>query len=223
MKRTFWIVLAAVSAAAVLAAAVVTHSANSLPQAETLHINDTPAQAVDSPGMLPWRNPKSDMKVFFPGATDYRLQPVAFSGIVAPIQQRLGPKTPLEVYGIYVYTILRNGSVCGTVSIQQADGEYGVIEVVVGLDDQSRIVGVRLQRYREPDAITKAIASPAWLSSFQGKDENSAFRIGDDIPAVPKDALPSARAVVATVRSLVIELAVARQNGIISAHAVENH
>src|SRR5579862_7000180 len=209
MKRAFWIVLGVICAAAILAAVMVTRSANSLPQAETFHLHDVPVQAVDSPGMLPWRNPKADMQAFFPGATDYRLQPVAFSGIVAPIQQRLGLKTPLEVYGVYVYTILRNGAVCGTVSIQQADGEYGVIEVVVGLDNQSRIVGIRLQRYREPGTIAKALTSPSWLSSFRGKDENSAFQIGDDIPSVPKEAMPSAQAVVGTVRALVIELAVA--------------
>ena len=222
MKHPLWIVLGAICAAAILAAVIVTRSANSLPQAETFHLHDVPVQAVDSPGLLPWRNPKSDMQAFFPGATDYRLQPVAFSGIVLPINRRLGPKDPLEVYGVYLYTILRHGAVCGTVSIQQADGEYGVIEVVVGLDNHSRIVGVHLQRYREPDSIAKALASPKWLASFRGKDANSKFEIGDDIPSVPENAMPSAQAVVGTVRSLVIELSVARQNGILS-NAVQNH
>ncbi|HEX5323743.1 MAG TPA: hypothetical protein VFW40_08150 [Capsulimonadaceae bacterium] len=215
MKRTFWIIFAAVCAVAVVAAVVVNHSADSLPQAETFHLHDVPVQAVDSPGMLPWRDPKGDMRTFFPSATGYRLQPVAFSGIVQPIQQRLGSQAKLKVYGVYVYTILRHNSVCGTVSIQQADGEYGVIEVVVALNNEGRIAGVRLQRYREPDAIAKALTAPSWLAGFRGKDENSSLSIGDDIGKVPQDAMPSAQAVVGTVRSLVIELAVARQNGII--------
>jgi Na+-translocating ferredoxin:NAD+ oxidoreductase RnfG subunit len=89
--------------------------------------------------------------------------------------------------------------------VRRAAGEFGAIEVVVGVGLDGRVTGVRIQRQREPRAIADAITSPAWLSAFKGKTSESPIVIGQDMPAVSMGANTSATVVADAVRALLVE------------------
>ncbi|MEI6431382.1 MAG: hypothetical protein WCP07_04290, partial [bacterium] len=86
-----------------------------------------------------------------------------------------------------------------------APGEYGAIETVLAVSPERRIVGIHIQRNREPSPIIAALTDAQWLQSFQGKDAKSLFQLGKDLPEVPEAAQRSALAVATVVRSLLIE------------------
>lgn len=159
--------------------------------------------------MCPWRDPNGDLRRFFPGATTYRQDTLILSPLRLPILKRLGPGARLDSNALYAYRALKGGAAVGAVLIRRVAAEFGAVEVVVGVGLDRRVVGVRLQRHREPPAVAAAIASPAWLGAFRGKGPGDAFRIGGDLPAVPPEARRSAEAVAGAVRSLLIEYDVA--------------
>jgi hypothetical protein len=174
------------------------------PGYETAH-----SAATEAPAMCPWRDPQGDLIRFFPGADVYKQETLILSQLRLEIMKRLGPGVPLESNALYVYRVARAQAPVGTILVRRAGGEYGAIEVVVAVDPKRRVVGVRLQRHREPPAVASAIASPRWLDSLRGKTAGDAFRVGGDLPAVPPAAAKSAEAVAGAVRSLLIELDVA--------------
>ena len=151
--------------------------------------------------MVPWRNPKQDMAALFPGAPlpDSTIPKViALSAKRAELLQRLGKDTPLDSNALYLYSIDGRGAVL----LRRAAGEFGAIEVVLGVDSTGRVVGVRLQRHREPPEIEKALTSPVFLERFSGKTAQSTFELPSDFPS---GAQSSARAVLRAVRALLIE------------------
>ncbi len=151
--------------------------------------------------MVPWRNPKADMAALFPGAPlpdSTSPKVLALSAKRAELLQRLGKDTPLDSNALYVYPIDGRGAVL----LRRAAGEFGAIEVVLGIDASGKVVGVRLQRHREPPEIEKALISPAFLESFSGKTAQSTFELPSDFPSA---AQSSARAVLRAVRALLIE------------------
>lgn len=162
------------------------------------------------PAMCAWRNPSSDMAAFFPGADSYHTRLMVLSGLRVPIRQRLGVYPDADV--LYAYTVFRRGARCGEVLTHRVAGEYGAMEVVVGVDAQGRVTGMRLQRLREPDAVARALTAPAWDGAFRGKTAGDAWRLGQDIPDVPPPARVSAGKVVDAVRALLIEYDVARRS-----------
>jgi hypothetical protein len=168
-------------------------------------IDVTRADVSSAPAMCPWRDPPHDMQAFFPGATAYRTDVLILSRLRLQITKRLGPDTPLEVNALYLYRIERSGRPVGTVLVRRTAGQYGAIEVVAGVGPDGHVVGMRLQRLREPPAIAGALTAPGWLGAFRGKTASSAFRIGGDLPDVPPAARESARAVARAVRALLIE------------------
>jgi hypothetical protein len=173
---------------------------------------EAPHHAVtEAPAMCPWRDPLGDLNRFFPGADSYRQETLILSSLRLEVLKRLGPGVPLESNALYVYRAIEGKVDRGTILIRRTGGEYGAIEVVVAVDPARHVVGVRLQRYREPPAVAAPIASPRWLDSFRGKTAGDAFRVGGDLTAVPPSATRSAEAVAGAVRSLLIELDVAER------------
>jgi hypothetical protein len=153
--------------------------------------------------MVPWRNPTSDTHAFFPGAR----VPDASSPTVVPlsrqraaVQQRLGADTPLDSNALYVFRVGAEGSIL----LRRAAGEYGAIEVVLGIGSDGRARGVRLQRHREPPVVASAL-SERWLAAFRGRTATDDFTVGRSLPAVPPAAVRSATAVARAVRALLIE------------------
>lgn len=128
------------------------------------------------------------------------------------ILKRLGPGATLRESALDAHRVQRaNGTPAGTVLVRRAPGEYGAIELVVGVDPVGRVAGVRVQREREPPPVAAALTSPRWLGALRGKTAGDPWRIGNDVPAVPPAARPSADALAGTVRALLIEFAVAEK------------
>jgi hypothetical protein len=179
---------------------------------------DLPAHAathtttdVGAAAMCPWRDPQADLRALFPGADGYTQATLILSPLRLPILRRLGPGATLPSNTLYAYRVTRGGEPQGAVLVRRVPGEYGAIEVVVGVDRTRRIVGVRVQRHREPDETARVLFVPAWLGAFRGKGAGDMFQPGRDLPAVPPDALTDARAVANAVRSLLVEFDVAEQ------------
>ena len=137
---------------------------------------------------------------------------MALSGLRLPIRHRLGPGIPLENNSLSVFPIFRKDAPQGSVLVQRTAGEYGVIEVVVGVDTAGRVRGVKLQRLREPESIAAVLTDPAWLHAFRGKTADDLWRLGGDVPDRPAPARASARRIVLTLRSLLIEYDVVLKN-----------
>lgn len=168
-----------------------------------------PGKVTEAPAMCPWRDPTGDRKRFFPDADGHTQETLILSSLRLDILKRLGPHGVLESNALYLYRVHHGKDQRGTVLVRRTAGEFGVIEVVVAVDPSRRIVGVRLQRHREPPEVAAALESPAWLGVFRGKTASDPLEIGNGLPEVPTSARKSAEAVAQAVRSLLIEYDVA--------------
>lgn len=151
--------------------------------------------------MVPWRTPQADMAAFFPGAPlpdSAAPKVVSLAARRTEIIQRLGKETPLDSNALYVYPVPGHGAVL----LRRTAGEFGGIEIVVGIGKTGAVVGVRLQRHREPPEIERVLTAPSFLGSFVGKTAQSNFSLP---AATPLAAQKSARAVQSAVRALLIE------------------
>ena len=151
--------------------------------------------------MIAWRSPAADMALFFPGASlpdSANPKVVPLSRHRVEILKSLGPETPLDSNALYVFPVHEKGAVL----LRRVAGEYGSIEVVVGIDTLGRVVGVHIQRHREPPEIEKALTAPTFLASFSGKTATSTFTLPPELPQIAKT---SAQAVSRSVRALLIE------------------
>lgn len=169
---------------------------------------------VETAPMCPWREPEADLRRFFPVATGYDTEVLVLSGVRGELAQRLGRQPTAEENALYVYPVHGSTGNLGTVLVRRVKGESGAIEVVLAVDTGGRVVGVRLQRYREPEVVAAVLKAPTWLRGFHGKTAESDWGLGGGIAPVPKVALPSALAVVDGVRSMLILLQVAQQRGV---------
>lgn len=207
--RAVWLGLAAL--AAVGAGAWVW--AARLPQDKLETVTFTRPLVSSAPGLCPWRDPKGDLRAFFPGADQYQTRRLALSGLRLPIRKRLGPGATLDDNTLQSFPVFRGSVPQGAVLVQRTAGEYGAVEVVVGVDEAGRVRGVRVQRMREPDGVAQALTDPAWLGALRGKTADDGWRLGADVPDRPAPARVEARLVVLTVRSLLIEYDEARKHG----------
>jgi hypothetical protein len=157
--------------------------------------------------LCPWREPESDLKQFFPGATRYKVETRILSGLRVELAERLGRTPTGEENALHVYRIYQDQLVLGTVLVRRVKGDYGAIELVLAVDPEERVRGLRLQRLREPDSIAAALQNPDWLRSFEGRNAGSSWKIGGDISEVPAAARASAEAIAEGTRSLLILLA----------------
>lgn len=161
--------------------------------------------SLDAPAMCPWREPEKDLQHFFPGANDYSRDTLILSSLRLEIMKRLGKDVPLESNSLYAYRVHRQKQTCGTILVRRTAGEFGAMEVVLAVNPERQVVGLWLQRHREPPAIARVIEDAKWLGKFTGKKADDDFTIGQGLPVVPPDAEKSATAVAQAVRSLLIE------------------
>jgi hypothetical protein len=177
-------------------------------------IKNVPPQAAP---LCPWREPEADLKRFFPNATRYEVETLILSGSRGELAERLGRIPTGDENALRLYRVFQETELLGCVMTQRVKGEYGAIELVLGLDTRKRICGMRLQRMREPEPVAHALENSEWLGSFTGKDAASAWKIGVDLPEVPTEARVSAEAVVHGARSLLVLLEVGdRETGLAS-------
>lgn len=177
------------------------------PATETF--SDPKARPPEAAPLCPWREPELDLQRFFPGATRYETETRILSGLRMELAQRLGRTPTGDENALRLYEVYREDLRLGTILTRRVKGEYGGIEIVLALDTHRAVRGVRLQRLREPESIAAALQNTNWLAGFVNKRTEDAWRLGDDVPAVPSEAEASAAAIVEGARSLLISLATA--------------
>lgn len=161
--------------------------------------------------MCPWREPENDLKMFFPNATGYKVETRVLSGLRLELAARLGRAPTGDENALRVYPVYQEQTQLGVVLTRRVKGELGAIELVMAVNTNQQICGLRLQRLREPEAIAAILQSSQWLQSFDGKRADSSWQLGKEIPDVPADAHTSAEAIIDGVRSSLILLATANE------------
>ena len=157
--------------------------------------------------LCPWRETDADLKRFFPSATRYELETRILSGLRVELAERLGRVPTGDENALHVYRIYADQTPLGAVLTRRVKGDYGAIELVLAVNPDGEVRGLRLQRLREPEPIASALQHPSWLGAFEGKRAGNSLQIGHDLPEVPTEARASADAIIDGTRSLLILLA----------------
>jgi hypothetical protein len=127
------------------------------------------------------------------------------------LAKRLGRMPSGDENALRLYRVFREVEPVGMILTRRVKGRYGGIELVLAVDTNQVVRGLRLQRLREPVPITVALADPKWRGSLAGKRAGDPWQLGADIPEVPNDARASAQAILDGARSSLILLAAAEQ------------
>ena len=162
--------------------------------------------------LCPWREPETDLKLLFPNATRHEVETRILSGLRVELAERLGRAPTGDENALHVYRIYQDKTPLGNVVTRRVKGMYGAIELVLAVDANQRVSGLRLQRLREPESAASALQNPAWLRAFEGKHAGSSWKLGGDIPEVSAEARASAETIVEGARSLLILLAASEQS-----------
>lgn len=128
-----------------------------------------------------WRDPDRAMSRLFPTARDYKTVDVKISAdALARIEKRLGkPLDPGERDNWIYYAIAgTKGELLGHVLTDAERGEYGAIELVMGVDPAGKTTSIYVQRSRERDKVFK---SRDFLARFVGKTVADPVRLSKDI------------------------------------------
>lgn len=155
-----------------------------------------------------WRDPERTMQKLFPVARDYKTVTVKMTPErIAAIERALGAeldeseKVEFNFYDIMGIVGGKPKKV-GTIIALAGKGEYGVIEVVIGVENNGRIVGVYIQRSRE--RVTRALQSPEFLSQFVGKTKDDGFDVGRHIRPAASNAEAASGVVAFVIRKMLI-------------------
>ncbi len=154
--------------------------------------------------LCPWREPKRDMEVFFPQATSYQAEIRILSGLRTELAQQLHRPATGDENALRLNRIYHGTTPLGAILVRRVKGENGAIELVLAVDNDGAVQGLRLQRLREPETTAKTLEDTNWLASFIGKRANDAWKIGEDVPTVAASVQPSAQAIADAVRSLLV-------------------
>jgi hypothetical protein len=157
--------------------------------------------------LCPWREPEGDLKLFFPDATRYESQTRILSGRRVEMAERLGRTPTGDENALRVYPVYREEMTLGAVMVRRVKGTFGAIELVVAVDANQHVRGVRLQRLREPEPIAAALRDPRWLAAFDGKCAESSWPSDGMLAGLPAESRASAQAISEGVRSLLIQFA----------------
>jgi hypothetical protein len=149
------------------------------------------------------------LKLLFPPATGFQVQTLILSGLRTELFKQLGRPATGDENALHLYRVYAGPTPQGVVLTRRVKGAYGAIELVLAVNTNGRVQGLRIQRQREPENIALAINDPAWLESFVGKTSGSSWQLGGDVPDVSEEARTSAEAVIQGTRSLLILLAAA--------------
>lgn len=149
-----------------------------------------------------WRNPERTITMIFPEAGDYK----TITRIISiekrnVIEKRLGEwLSPGESkYWVYYEITGSEGETLGYIIADAEKGEYGVIEIVMGITPDGKVEGLYIQRSRERD---KKFRSNEFLKQFISKTVKDAIQIGRDINIASESI--AAKAVILGVRKMLI-------------------
>jgi len=163
-------------------------------------------QSIQSAPLCPWREPAHDLTSFFPTATRYDAETHILSGMRLQLASLLGRPATGDENALHIYRIYAQPTPLGVILTQRVKGAYGAIEIVLGVNPEGKVIGLRLQRHREPESIAALLQRPEWLGTFVGKQAADPWKLGEDIPAVSEEARISADAIVQGTRSTLILL-----------------
>jgi hypothetical protein len=167
---------------------------------------ESKASPPEAAPLCPWREPQADMQGLFPDATRYENETRILSGRRLELAGRLGRMPTGDENILRLNRIYREQVCLGTVLTRRVKGDYGAMELVLAVDPDQRVHGLRLQRWREPDSVMKELLDPAWQQSWKGKGADSPWQLGGDIPEVALEARGPARALVEAAKALLILL-----------------
>jgi uncharacterized protein with FMN-binding domain len=161
-----------------------------------------------SAGVCIWRFPDKDIQTLFPKATGYKTEDLTYTKLErVKIESLLGAKLDDDETKFNLYRIYKDTAKIGLVLTHSVKGQYGAIEVVVGLGSKfdsatksikTYITNVLIQRDRE--VKNKDLRSSKFLDQFIGKTAKSKF---DNIILV-SGAEKSSQAIIFSVRKLLI-------------------
>jgi Na+-translocating ferredoxin:NAD+ oxidoreductase RnfG subunit len=147
-----------------------------------------------------WVNPDRDIRNFFPGASNYSTEVRKYTKEQEDaIVKRLGASLDPDESEFKFYRIKKQGQVVGMVLTHQARGKYGAVQTVVALDNDNKIIGVYIQRHREPANLNQE----SFLRQFKGKTAADPITVGKDIQAISGNE-QSSEAVAFSVKKIVI-------------------
>jgi hypothetical protein len=168
--------------------------------------------------VCPWRDPETDLRLFFPGATGHHLEAKSLSAMRPQLTRILGRQPTGADHLLRVHRITEDTNPVGSVLVKRVKGEHGAIELVIALSADRIVRGVRAQRSREPENISAALATNGWIRAFAGKSLTNELRPGHDLPAPPAKARATAQAIAEGVRVSLASFALADAKD--SAHPV---
>ena len=156
-----------------------------------------------------WRDPERTMQKVFPSALDYKTTTVKFKhDNVRAIETELGfvIDEPSQGGEFNFYDIIEavggKPRKMGTIIALAGKGEYGAIEVVIGVDGAGKIVAAYIQRSRE--RVTKSLESTAFLHQFKGKTRADTFEVGTALKPASAEAMAASRTVALVIRKMLV-------------------
>lgn len=155
-----------------------------------------------------WRDPERTMQKLFPQARDYKTRTIKMTPErMAAIEKAIG--VPLEdterkEFDLYEITGLVDSKPqkLGMVLALAGKGEYGTIEVVIGVGGSGKLIGAYIQRTRE--RASKALQAPEFLNQFAGKTKNDGFDVGKAIKPASPDAEAASRVVAFVIKKMLV-------------------
>lgn len=121
---------------------------------------------------------------------------VISAGLLAFVYSFTQPKIELswkQVFEKAKYEVLAEGTKGKTISVSPK-GYGGPIEMLLGIDDQGKVTGVKIMNHRETPGLGANIAKPEFLKQFVGKSAGDPLEPKKDIDAIT-GATISSRAV----------------------------
>lgn len=106
----------------------------------------------------------------------------------------------LDNQELRVFTIFSDKKILGWAVVLDEMGKIKPITFLVGIDIQSKVLGVRILEYR--DIFGSEIKRKSFLRQFQGKSLKDPMVVGRDIDAVTSATISSRAATLAVKKSL---------------------
>ena len=147
-----------------------------------------------------WLNPDRDIKNFFPGANSYTTDTKKYTKEQEKeIEKRIGGQLDPDENEFKFYKVKKSGKQVGTVLTHQARGRYGAVQVVVGIGNDDKVIGVYVQRHREPINLNEK----TFLAQFAQKTADDPVSIEKDIKPI-KGHEKSSHAVALSVKKILV-------------------
>ncbi len=127
------------------------------------------------PDLCVWRDPEKTMAKIFPDAKNYRthVEKVPKNILLSIAGEHgfswdEGELAYIPKFGFHFYEVIdAEGAALGYITALAGKGEFGAVEVVVGINAQGKIFHIYIQRMRERRA--KELRAPVFLDQFLGK------------------------------------------------------